>query len=147
MELPVFLRSPIAWLPLVAAIGLTGLFACRPTEEPEPYTPKVDEPFDEDAWDSPTQPAAVTLQEILDGSHDVLWVSHDVGPGGWQFLDGQDVKYREPVAVEKWKILELDEGLKAVTDLPVGWFAERADKHSTWTRAESPQAESTPTNK
>ena len=121
-------------LALLSCLLLSELTSCSGESEPIPYEPKVDAPFDEEAWDSPLRPAVVTVQEVLDGERPVLEVVHDAGPGGWQFLDGEDLSYRDAVAVEKSQILKTDQSLESIIDLPVGWVAKRESKDAEWVR-------------
>src|SRR5262245_8035360 len=88
-------------------------------------------------WDDPSDIAVVTTQEILDGRLPILLVIRDPGPGGWQFLDGEPLEGRDPVAIAKPDLLQLDPRLVEVTNLPVGWFAEREQPGAPWRRARS----------
>jgi len=89
-------------------------------------------------WFDPLNIAVTTTSEVLEGTLPVLVVIRDPGPGGWQFLDGESTEGREPVAISKMDLLKLDPTLAEVTDLPIGWSAERDRVGGTWRRFESP---------
>ena len=96
-------------------------------------------------WDDPDDIAVATTQEVIDGKLPVVFVSRDSGcvdgMGGWQFLDGAPTDDRPPTCVAKEELLRLDPTLAEVTDLPVGWYAEREIKGGPWKRAPFPNEE------
>lgn len=80
----------------------------------------------------------ITLNVILDRVKPVLYVSHDEEDGMWQFLDGSeklDTDNARIVSLEE--ILEIDESLSLLWDLPIGWAAERSNKQVLWNRFEN----------
>lgn len=89
-------------------------------------------------WDDPLDPAAITVPEVVLGERDILLATHDVGHGGWQFMDGYDVKGRKPFVIPKERLLELDPSLAELKDLPVGWRARRKSKKEPWVREVNP---------
>jgi hypothetical protein len=92
-------------------------------------------------WDDPRDPVAITVAEVVAGKNSVLLVSHDAGHGGWQFMDGQDVKGRKPVVIPKAELLRLDPSLAELKDLPVGWRARRTSSKEAWVREKNPAGE------
>lgn len=77
----------------------------------------------------------ITLKEILDGAKPILYVSHDEEDGMWQFLDGSDELDTEKARiVTLQEILELDETLYLLDNLPLGWVAERVYSEDEWNR-------------
>lgn len=77
----------------------------------------------------------ITLNEILDGTKPILYVTHDEEDGMWQFLDGSnelDADKARIVTLEE--ILKIDKTLSLLSDLPLGWMAERVNKESLWNR-------------
>lgn len=89
------------------------------------------------SWDDPNDVAVVTTQEVIDGKLPVVYVVHDEGVGGWQFLDSGSIDGRPPVAIAKQDLLDLDPTLREVTDLPLGWYAARDETGAPWRRASS----------
>jgi hypothetical protein len=89
-------------------------------------------------WDDPADIVVCTTQDFLDGKLPIILVIRDEGAGrglaGWQFLDGQPLEGREPAGVAKPDLLILDPTLVEVTDLPIGWYAEREGPGGPWKR-------------
>jgi len=91
-------------------------------------------------WDDPRDPVAITVPEVVAGKASIVLVIHDSGHGGWQFMDGQDVKGRKPAVIPKEQLLRLDPSLAELKDLPVGWRARRASPKDPWIREKNPAA-------
>jgi hypothetical protein len=100
----------------------------------------------ERAWDDPPDVGVTTTQEIIDGTLPVVFVTRDEGVGGiggWQFLDGRPLDERDPICIAKEELLKLDPTLAEVTDLPIGWYAEREQPGANWKRGQMQEAETT----
>ena len=78
--------------------------------------------------------ATITLKRIIDGTAPILWVSHDLDDGIWQFLDGGTVTDDDASVVALREILDLDPTIRDLADLPLGWKAERDAVGSPWER-------------
>jgi hypothetical protein len=89
-------------------------------------------------WDHPFNVAVSTVEEVLSGQRDVVFVKHDERAGCWHFYDGTDMTGRPKKMVPKGVILLLDPTLAEVTSLPAGWQARRSGKGWPWTREPSP---------
>ncbi|MEK3808241.1 hypothetical protein MHB63_17115 [Bacillus sp. FSL H8-0547] len=79
----------------------------------------------------------ITTKEIIDGTKPVLYVSHDKEDGMWQFFDGSmkfDIDCARIVSLEE--MLEIDNSLASIGDLPLGWIAERDNRKAFWKRVE-----------
>jgi hypothetical protein len=85
-------------------------------------------------WNDPLEPAVVTTSDIAQGKRPVLRVRRDAGPGGWQFYDNTSLAGKKPVAIPKAEALKRDPSLREITNLPVGWEAERTKVGAAWTR-------------
>jgi hypothetical protein len=92
-------------------------------------------------WDDPRDPVAITVPEVIAGKSDILLVIHDSGHGGWQFMDGQDVKGRKAAVIPKDELLRIDPSLDGLKNLPVGWRARRASSKEAWVREKNPAGE------
>ncbi|WP_256748967.1 hypothetical protein [Mesorhizobium sp. Mes31] len=59
--------------------------------------------------------------------------------GSWQFYssDTRDWDEREIMLVGLQEVVQLDESILALADLPKGWHAWRSSKSSPWQRAKS----------
>jgi hypothetical protein len=88
-----------------------------------------DWPFDE----SPDA-EAITLTRIVRGEAPVRLVTHDEDDGAWQFLVGELVAQEVAVFVDLIAMVQHDPGLVAVLDLPLGWYAWRAEVGLPWHR-------------
>jgi len=86
-------------------------------------------------WDDPLDPIAITIEEIANGKRPVLLVVHYDGPGGWQFLDGSDLSEQCPHIMPKEELLKVHPELVQLTDLPIGWQAQRKSPKGKWTRS------------
>lgn len=106
-----------------------------------------EKPSAERPWDDPHDVAVITTQAVIDGALPVVLVTRDegieAGMGGWQFLDAAPPDQQKPVCLAKSDLLRLDSTLAEVTDLPIGWYAERAHKGGPWKREPMPAAEET----
>jgi hypothetical protein len=85
-------------------------------------------------WNDPLDPVAITTDEVAARQKPVLLVIHEEGHGGWQFMDGEDVTGKAPHVIPKDELLTIDPSLREVTDLQVGWEAERATSTAPWVR-------------
>jgi hypothetical protein len=82
----------------------------------------------------PENLATFTVGSILSGEREVLFASHDVSDGSWQFLTGDEVTAREIVLVCLADVVKTDDTLTELSDLPLGWIAERPSRGAPWTR-------------
>ena len=85
-------------------------------------------------WDDPLEPAVVTTHEIAEGKLPVLRVRREAGPGGWQMYDNTNIAGKRPVAITKTDALKRDPSLREVTNLPIGWEAERTRVGAPWVK-------------
>lgn len=92
-------------------------------------------------WDDPRDPVAITVSDVVDGKSSIILVIHDPGHGGWQFMDGRDVRDRIPTVIPKDELLRLDPSLAELKDLPVGWRARRESGNHPWLRERNHAAE------
>ena len=93
---------------------------------PDPKWPFEDDPND----------AVITVRQVVDGGAPILHVSHD--PDDWQFLPGGEVVEEDVMFVSLEEIIELDDTIGALADLPIGWEASRTKIGAPWTRKVSP---------
>lgn len=90
-----------------------------------------------DKWpfeDAPTTPV-VTLKSVIRDHQPILFVCHDEGEAGWQFLDGAPVRGTEDARIVSLKsMLIWDPTIALVADLPMGWCASRRSPQEAWSR-------------
>jgi hypothetical protein len=72
-----------------------------------------------------------TTRFVLDDDYPILVVSHDPD-GEWEFLCGTTDKPKDAREVLLGEIVDLDERVREVADLPVGWRAQRSDPGGPW---------------
>ncbi|MGE0708329.1 MAG: hypothetical protein AB7N76_18325 [Planctomycetota bacterium] len=82
----------------------------------------------------PPNVAAITLRSILEGAP-ILLVTHDEDDGGWQLLDGGDVREEDARVVGLGSMVDRDPTLRELADLALGWTALRARPGAPWRRA------------
>ena len=86
----------------------------------------------------PSNLAVITLRQILQHDVPVLYVSHDVDDGCWQFLDGQNPDLADAMVVGLATMFSHDPSLAELADLPIGWTASRQTPSSKWRRHPQP---------
>ena len=90
--------------------------------------------MDDWPFDQPPNCAVITVRAIANRDLPILHVSHDADDHGWQFLTGGALVVEEAVMVSLREILELDESIWELADLPPGWIAWRESSLSGWIR-------------
>lgn len=83
--------------------------------------------------DKPNVMVITTKNIILNGSP-ILSIWHDSDDGMWQFLDGTSVSEEDAMIVSLADIVEMDNSVNEVSDLPLGWVAWRTKKGLEWNR-------------
>lgn len=86
------------------------------------------------AFPDPENLATFTVGPILAGERHILFVSHEVSDGSWQFLTGDEVGPGEIMLVCLADVVKTDDTLTELSDLPLGWYAERRARGAPWTR-------------
>lgn len=62
----------------------------------------------------------------------ILLVFHDEDDGAWQMLPSSGADTSEAMIVGLKELVQLDQTLVEIANLPLGWFAWREDKNSPW---------------
>jgi len=78
--------------------------------------------------------AVFTTKFVLEERKTITFVSHDNDDGAWQFLSDDQWDDFESVArvISLQEIIELDQSLLDLVDLPLGYSASRANKNDDW---------------
>jgi len=86
-------------------------------------------------FDISIETAVFTTKYVLDNKKTITHVVHEIDDGDWQFFSNDSFENFEEVAriVGFQEILNLDNSLIEITDLPCGFFATRKDKFDKWT--------------
>jgi hypothetical protein len=92
-------------------------------------------------FSDPPDVAVIANRKIVDGSAWIAYVSHDADDGGWQFHTNEPGPPRvsDAALVGLGEIVDLDETVSELADLPLGWHAWRDSKGALWQRAPTPQ--------
>ncbi|WP_228050015.1 hypothetical protein [Tychonema sp. LEGE 06208] len=82
----------------------------------------------------PQNVAILTSTDILHHDKPILFVSHDVDDGAWQFHTGKNLSIDRATMVALARIVALDPSLTELADLPLGWIATRQTLTDPWVR-------------
>lgn len=85
-------------------------------------------------FSDPRDLAVFTVDRIMTGQHPVLDVFHQVFDGAWQFVTGEDLDSESGMFARLHEVVETDLTLRELSDLPLGWQAERSSVGAPWTR-------------
>jgi hypothetical protein len=91
-----------------------------------------------DPWPfaDPKNVAVFTTTQVVHDGRPVLYVSHDLDDGAWQFHTGADhVSVKDAMVVALSKMVEIDPSLIELHDLPLGWSAVRSEESAAWNRS------------
>ncbi len=92
------------------------------------YLDKIEFKFNE-----PENTACIVCNHVLDNQHPILYVTHDEDDGGWQFLCGQDDHTQDDAKIISLKqVVEIDQTINELYDLPLGIGVMRNDVKSKW---------------
>jgi uncharacterized protein DUF4262 len=92
------------------------------------------------SWKFPVGPhtGIYTTRRIMDGSEPIVYVSHDIEDGAWQFHGPSESKSGDAVLVCLHHILDKDPSINDLVDLPRGWSASRQSPAAPWIREQKP---------
>jgi hypothetical protein len=76
----------------------------------------------------------MTTKDVVYNKREILSVWHDSDDGMWQFLDGPDVNEEVAMLVSLEEMVNIDESIVDIADLPLGWVAWREQKGLAWER-------------
>ncbi len=74
----------------------------------------------------PKNVAVFTTKQVMRLGQPILHVSHDEDDGAWQFHTGvEQLSENDAMIVALSEIVEHDQSISELADLPCGWFADR----------------------
>ena len=102
---------------------------------PEAFRQRQPAPYDPSAWQyqEGSNRHVFTTKPVIHGGLPILLVSHETD-GDWQFLCGTTNNLDDAAVVSLGCILERDQTLLELADLPEGWEAKRKKSGGTWKR-------------
>lgn len=83
-------------------------------------------------FEDPPRVAVFTTTHVMNAGKPILYVSHDVDDGAWQFHSGDRVFSRDAMIVALEEVLAIDPSIGSLSSLPLGYCAERRDRESAW---------------
>ena len=100
--------------------------------------------MDQDAWKfaDPPNVAVFTTTRVIKDGEPILFVAHEADDGAWQFHAGAEIgsgALAEVIVVSLKTMIERDESLIELADLPLGWTAERTSAQAQWRRSSDPK--------
>jgi hypothetical protein len=90
------------------------------------------------AFDDPENVAAICCAHVLEGTRPILRVTHDEDDGCWQILCGSDHNDSDGRVVCLGCMVRRDLSLVTLSDLPLGWCADRESPDQPWVRSINP---------
>ena len=85
------------------------------------------------AFEDPKNTAVLTTRSVVIERNPILRVYHDID-GDWQFHYEKDPQKENAMVLALVEIVEIDESINKLSDLPRGWMAWRDDDSKTWQR-------------
>lgn len=85
-------------------------------------------------FSDPPQTRVFLSETVHKGAEPVTYVSHDAEDGAWQFLGVSMCEGGGPVISCFHHPIDRDPSLAELSDLPPGWYAERANVGEPWVR-------------
>lgn len=89
-------------------------------------------------FNQPRNLSVISLRQIVDSDEPILHVTHDSEDGAWQFLGWETPKIEDAVTVCLEHIIDSDESINELYNLPPGWRAWREKKEDEWVREPNP---------
>ncbi|MFD2056541.1 hypothetical protein ACFSQT_26725 [Mesorhizobium calcicola] len=83
--------------------------------------------------------AVISTRKVFSSAGWIAYVSHDDDDESWQFYgDEAEIDQDDLILVALVEVVELDQTVAQLADLPLGWHAWRDTKTSPWKRAKMP---------
>ena len=82
-------------------------------------------------YDAPST-AVIVCCHIIEDGESILYVSHDSDDGMWQFMCGKIHDTKEARVVSLLDIFSIDNSIGILSELPLGYCAERDSIESEW---------------
>jgi hypothetical protein len=78
--------------------------------------------------------AVFTTKFVLEENRDITYVTHEEEDGAWQFFSNDEFEDFEKVAkvVGLGEIIEMDDSVLELIDMPEGYYAYRDSRNSNW---------------
>src|SRR5262245_32079368 len=83
-------------------------------------------------FDQAPNVAAITTKQVIEFNSPIRQVVHYLDDHSWAFLCGTTEEIDDYRVIHMEEMLNRDETLRSIADLPPGWSAWRDDKNSSW---------------
>jgi hypothetical protein len=88
---------------------------------------------------NPKNLAVISTKKLFGGNGWISYASHDAEDESWQFYGNEaEVDQDDLILVGLAEVVELDETIAQLADLPLGWHAWRDTRTSPWKRGKMP---------
>ncbi len=87
-------------------------------------------------FEDPPHTRVFLSEAVHSGMEAITYVSHDSEDSAWQFLGNSMSGGNPPLISCFHHMIDKDRSLEELTDLPLGWWAERAEAGQPWTRCQ-----------
>lgn len=88
-------------------------------------------------FDQERNVATVTTRQVMTENYPILSVIHYSDDDSWAFTCGTTNSSEDLVLVGMGEVVDLDNSLYEIADLPPGWCANRKSVNSEWVRYEN----------
>jgi len=85
-------------------------------------------------FDQERNVATLTTKQVMQENYPILSVVHYADDHSWAFLCGTTGESEDLLLVGMGEVVDLDESLFEVADLPPGWCADRKSVGGEWHR-------------
>lgn len=88
----------------------------------------------DESWpfEDPPNVATYTVRPVMNGDAEIVFVTHDVDDGAWQFLDSRGARQEDAALVSLREVVRRDPSIGDLARLPRGWSASRASEGAPW---------------
>lgn len=78
--------------------------------------------------------AVFTTKYVIEDKRTIILVTHDIEDGAWQFFSDDSLDNFEEVAkiVGFQELINMDDSLLQIVDMPLGYSATRKDEFDNW---------------
>ncbi|WP_053978593.1 immunity protein Imm33 domain-containing protein [Mangrovimonas xylaniphaga] len=86
--------------------------------------------------------ACIVCDHVLNRTRDILFVTHDLDDGQWSFLcGGEDHEMRNYKLISLKQVIEIDESVNDLYEMPLGFGADRKKIGAKWEPFKQPEVE------
>lgn len=84
--------------------------------------------------EKPIETAVFTTKFVIEDKKTIVLVTHDIEDGAWQFFSDDYFENFEEIAkiIGFQELINLDNSLLQIVDLPLGFCATRKDEFDNW---------------